>query len=54
VLARQFPSDAGVLEALANQAGEARIMGGIHYRSDVDTGKMLGDRVGEAVWTRGT
>jgi hypothetical protein len=54
VLARQFPSEAGVLEALANQAGEARIMGGIHYRSDVDTGKTLGDRVGEAVWTRGS
>jgi membrane-associated phospholipid phosphatase len=54
VLARQFPSEAGMLDALANQAGEARIMGGIHYRSDVDTGKTIGDRVGEAVWTRGS
>jgi membrane-associated phospholipid phosphatase len=53
VLARQFPSDAGSLDAIADQAGEARIMGGIHYRTDVDTGKTLGTRVGDVVWTRG-
>jgi hypothetical protein len=28
-------------------------MAGIHYRTDVATGKTLGQRVGEVVWTRG-
>ncbi len=53
VLARQFPAEAGTLDAIVDQAGEARIMAGIHYRTDVDTGKVLGQRVGEVVWTRG-
>jgi hypothetical protein len=54
VLARQFPSDAASLNALVEQAEESRIMAGIHFRNDVDTGKELGVRVGEAVWTRGS
>ncbi|HEY3061812.1 MAG TPA: phosphatase PAP2 family protein [Chloroflexota bacterium] len=54
IMTRQFPSEAGSLDALVDQAGEARIMGGIHYRNDVDTGKTLGERVGEVVWTRGS
>ncbi len=53
VLARQFPSEAAALDALADQSGEARIMAGIHFRTDVDAGKTLGQRVGEVVWTRG-
>jgi membrane-associated phospholipid phosphatase len=53
VLGRQFPSDAASLNALVDQAEESRIMAGIHFRTDVDTGKALGLRVGEAVWTRG-
>jgi membrane-associated phospholipid phosphatase len=53
VLARQFPSEAASLNAVVDQAGEARIMGGIHYRTDIDTGRTLGQRVGEVVWTRG-
>jgi membrane-associated phospholipid phosphatase len=53
VLARQFPSEAASLNALVDQAEESRIMAGIHFRTDVDTGKALGLRVGEAVWTRG-
>jgi hypothetical protein len=53
VLARQFPSEAASLNALTDQSGESRIMAGIHFRTDVDTGKTLGQRVGEVVWTRG-
>ena len=53
VLAAEFPSEAAPLNAIVDQAGEARIMGGIHVRTDVDTGKALGQRVGEVVWTRG-
>lgn len=53
VLARQFPSDAAALNALTEQSGESRIMAGIHFRTDVDAGRSLGQRVGEAVWTRG-
>jgi len=53
ILARQFPAEAGTLDAIVDQAGEARLMAGIHYRTDVDTGKVLGQRVGEVVWTRG-
>jgi membrane-associated phospholipid phosphatase len=54
VLSRQFPSDVTSLNALADQAGEARIMAGIHFRSDVDTARTIGQRVGEVVWSRGT
>jgi membrane-associated phospholipid phosphatase len=53
VLGRQFPSEVASLNALVDQAEESRIMAGIHFRTDVDTGKALGLRVGEAVWTRG-
>jgi membrane-associated phospholipid phosphatase len=54
VLSRQFPSEAASLNALADQAGEARIMAGIHFRTDVDTARTIGQRVGEVVWSRGT
>ena len=54
VLARQFPSEAESLNAIAVQAGEARIMAGIHFRTDIESGQSLGERVGELVWTRGT
>jgi hypothetical protein len=54
VLARQFPSDAALLNGLVDQAEESRIMAGIHFRTDVDTGKALGLRVGEVVWTHGS
>jgi membrane-associated phospholipid phosphatase len=54
VLSHQFPSAAASLDALVDQSGESRIMAGIHFRTDVDTGKTLGQRVGEVVWTRGS
>jgi len=54
VLTRQFPSEAAALQAILDQVGEARIMGGIHVRSDIDAGATLGKRVGEVVAARGT
>ena len=38
--------------ALAEQAGEARIWAGIHYRSDLVSGYALAHRVAEAVIER--
>jgi hypothetical protein len=52
ILARLFPRDAQYFAGLADQAGEARIMGGIHYRTDCEVGLTLGRQVAEAVWTR--
>jgi membrane-associated phospholipid phosphatase len=52
VLARQFPSDAASLRAIVDQSGEARIMGGIHFRTDVEVGERMGEQVAEVVWTR--
>ena len=45
VLAWLFPHDAASLRALAEQAGESRIWAGIHFRSDVVVGLVLGRTV---------
>jgi hypothetical protein len=37
---------------LAVQAGEARIMGGIHLRSDLVAGYELARNVADVVWLR--
>ena len=37
--------------ALAAEAGEARIWGGIHFRTDVEVGTQLGKDVANAVIT---
>ena len=34
------------------QAGEARVMGGIHFRSDLNAGWALGRQVASVVWER--
>jgi membrane-associated phospholipid phosphatase len=52
ILARFFPSDTDRYQALATQAGEARIMGGIHLRSDIRAGEAIGRSVSEVVWLR--
>jgi membrane-associated phospholipid phosphatase len=52
VLGRLFPRDAAYLNGLADEAGEARIMGGIHYRTDCDVGVTMGRQVAEVVWAR--
>jgi len=45
MLGHLFPQDAAALMALGREAGESRIWAGIHYRSDVEAGQRLGERV---------
>jgi hypothetical protein len=52
VLGRLFPRDAEYFRALADEASEARIMGGIHYRNDCNVGLTMGRQIAEQVWTR--
>ena len=52
VLARLFPRDAEFFNGMAKEAGEARIMAGIHYRSDCEAGLTIGRQVADAVLTR--
>ena len=52
VLASLFPRDAATLNGLAEQAGEARIWGGIHFRSDVNAGLKLSHQVADLVIER--
>ncbi|MBV9600674.1 MAG: vanadium-dependent haloperoxidase [Chloroflexi bacterium] len=52
VLARAFPRDADYYRDLATQAGEARVMAGIHFRSDVNAGALLGQQVAGVVLER--
>jgi membrane-associated phospholipid phosphatase len=47
-----FPSDAKHFVALAQQAGESRIWAGIHYRSDITAGAVLGNAVAQKVIAR--
>ena len=47
-----FPRDAQALNALAREAGESRIWGGIHFRSDVVAGEALGRAVAQKVIDR--
>lgn len=49
VLAALFPVDADEVLAVAHEAGESRIWGGIHFRSDVVAGEALGQNVANAV-----
>lgn len=44
-----FPAETADFEALVYEAGEARIWGGIHFRSDITSGVQLGGDVGESV-----
>jgi hypothetical protein len=48
VLGALFPSRAGDLAAMAEQAAISRLYGGIHFTIDNDAGLALGKRVGEA------
>ncbi len=42
-----FPGDAPVVEALARDAAESRIWGGLHYRSDLTAGEVIGRQVAQ-------
>ena len=45
VLDAQFPDEGGRYFAMAREAGESRIYGGIHYRIDVDEGFVIARKV---------
>jgi hypothetical protein len=46
------PNNADNFRSLANQASEARIMGGIHYRTDLEARLALGHQVADAILSR--
>jgi membrane-associated phospholipid phosphatase len=52
ILARFFPHESEYYQGLAAQAGEARIMGGIHLRSDIRAGEDIARNVASVVWQR--
>jgi Protein of unknown function (DUF3455)/PAP2 superfamily len=52
VLAHFFPGDGQRLEAIATEAGESRIHGGLHYRFDVTAGERIGQQVAAATVER--
>jgi membrane-associated phospholipid phosphatase len=54
VLTHFFPSHAGDLDALRAEASESRIIGGIHYRFDMDAARILGEGVADWVLAQGT
>jgi membrane-associated phospholipid phosphatase len=53
VLGYVFPSEITSLDALAKEASESRIYGGIHYRFDCEIGLIHGKKVGNYAITRG-
>ena len=53
VLSYIFPADKGRLEAMAREASESRIYGGIHYRFDCEVGLRCGNIIGDFSVNRG-
>jgi membrane-associated phospholipid phosphatase len=51
-LAYLFPADAEWVRGMATEASESRIWAGIHFRSDIDAGVMLGHNVAGALLER--
>jgi membrane-associated phospholipid phosphatase len=49
VLSYYFPSDSRKWQKLANEAGQSRIWGGLHFPYDHYAGTELGKKVAEAV-----
>jgi hypothetical protein len=49
VLTHFFPAHAADLDALRAEASESRIIGGIHYRFDMDAARILGEGVADWV-----
>ena len=45
ILSYLFPSGAESFGAMRDEAGISRLYGGIHYRSDIEAGKLHGDRI---------
>lgn len=52
VLAHFFPAESDRFARNASDAGRSRILGGIHYRFDVEAGEVIGERVAAAAITR--
>ena len=46
ILSHLTPSQAEKYQAMAKEASESRIEGGIHYRSDCEVGLLTGNKVG--------
>ena len=51
VIGTYLPSRNEEVTALANEAAESRVYGGIHFRFDVEAGLRLGEQVGDKVVT---
>ena len=49
VIGAYLPNRKGEVIALANEAAESRVYGGIHFRFDVEEGLRLGEQVGDKV-----
>jgi hypothetical protein len=52
VLAAFWPARADELRACAREAADSRLLGGIHFRADNETGLDMGTRVGEVALAR--
>ena len=52
VLSCLFPRETAIYNAVADEVGEARIMAGIHFRSDIEVGEALGRQVAAVAWAR--
>lgn len=49
ILGYLFPRDAAYFTKLADEESWSRMWAGIHFRSDIEAGRTLGQKVGEAV-----
>lgn len=49
MLSHFFPAEAAFIQAKAEEAGMSRLWGGIHFRSDIETGMALGKTAAEKV-----
>lgn len=49
MLSHLFPAEAAFIQAKAEEAGMSRLWGGIHFRSDIETGMALGQAAAQKV-----
>jgi hypothetical protein len=52
VLGSLFPSDAAQFTKLADDESWSRLWAGIHFRSDIEAGRTLGQKVAGAILER--
>jgi hypothetical protein len=53
VLGYLFPSDEAKFNSMASEASMSRLMGGIHYRMDCESGLKYGKLIGAKAVARG-